>query len=156
MRQIHMQVRPDHPLNQLFAELINKHVVLTAGIDDIQISRYLARILTDFTHVNSLYRVRNAKGKRLEEVAEMLIESNPLLEASSFIREREVRKHVGDYTMFVAGLFPEYVARLPRRNFRVDALINNLRAGKNPYKWVASFDHFNFGRKRLCFANSPI
>jgi len=46
----------------------------------------------------------------------MLIESNPLLEATSFGREREVRKHVGDYTLFVTGLFPESVARASRGN----------------------------------------
>jgi hypothetical protein len=44
----------------------------------------------------------------------MLIESNPLLEASSFDRERAVRKHVGDYTPFMMGLFPESVTRLRR------------------------------------------
>ena len=38
----------------------------------------------------------------------MLIESNPLLEAHSFDREREVRKRIGDYTLFLTGLFPEY------------------------------------------------
>src|SRR5437899_6632116 len=50
-------------------------------------------------------------GRRLEDVGEMLIESNPLLGAASFGREREVRKHVGDYTLFLTGLFPEHLKR---------------------------------------------
>src|SRR2546429_6102266 len=55
---------------------------------------------------------------RSEDVGEMLIESNPMLEAPSFDRERAVRKHVGDYTLFMTGLFPESVAksRLTKRS----------------------------------------
>ena len=139
-----MRIRPDHPLNKLFAELTSKHLVNTAGVDDPQMARYIAGVLVDFTHVDSLYRIRNAKGRRLEEVGEMMIESNPLLDAPSFFREREVRKHIGDYTLFIAGLFPEYVHRLPTRGMRMDAFIDYMQAGKESYRIVASFDQFEF------------
>jgi hypothetical protein len=43
----------------------------------------------------------------------MLIESNPLLAARSFDREREVWKHVGDFTLFFTGLFPDTLPRCP-------------------------------------------
>lgn len=113
-------------------------------MEDIEVARYIASLLVDFTHVDSLYRVRNAKGKRLEEVAEMLMESNPVLEGRSFFYEREVRKHVGDYTLFLSGLFPEYVSRLPRRGRGADAFIDYMQAGKESYRVVASFDQFEF------------
>ena len=70
-------------------------------------------LLIDFVDVENLYLIRNCRSKRLEDVGEMLVESNPLLEAKSFEREREVRKHIGDYTLFLTGMFPEYVATLP-------------------------------------------
>lgn len=139
-----MRIRTDHPLNRLFADLVHKHLVRSAGIEDIEVARYIASLLVDFTHVDSLYRIRNAKGKRLEEVAEMLIESNPILEGRSFFHEREVRKHVGDYTLFLSGLFPEYVSRLPVRGLRRDAFIDYMEAGKESYRVVASFDQFEF------------
>ena len=91
---------------------------------------YMGDLLIDFVHVDNLYRIRNCRGKRLEEVGEMLVESNPVLEASSFEREREVCKHIGDYTLFLTGMFPEYVATLPRRGLRLDALIDYVDAGK--------------------------
>lgn len=75
---------------------------------------YVADLLVDFTHIDRVYRIRNARGKRLEEAGEMLVESNPLLGAPSFGRERQLRKHIGDYTLFLTGMFPEYVAALPR------------------------------------------
>ncbi len=107
-------------------------------------SAYIAGLLTDFVSAESLYRIRNSRGKRLEEVGEMLIESNPLLDGSSFLREREVRKHVGDYTLFLTGLFPEYVAALPRRGLRLDSLIDYVKAGKESYRIVAAFDQFEY------------
>src|SRR5262249_62094620 len=95
---------------RLFAELVAKELPA-----DREVSAYVANLLIDFVHVDRLYQVRNSRGKRLEEVGEMLVESNPALDARSFEREREVRKHIGDYTLFLTGMFPEYVATLPRR-----------------------------------------
>jgi hypothetical protein len=139
-----MGIRADHPLNYLFAELIDRHLVRAAGIDDMPVARYVAGVLVDFTHVDTLYRVRDASGRRLEEVGEMLIESNPLLGGQSFVYEREVRKHIGDYTLFLTGLFPEAVARIHRRRTAVDAFIDFMQAGKESYNVVASFDQFEF------------
>ena len=61
-------------------------------------------ILTDFMHVDHAYCIRDARRRRVKEVAETLVESL-LLEASPFDREREVRKHVADFTLFFTGLF---------------------------------------------------
>jgi hypothetical protein len=132
-------VSRNHPLRQLFTELVGREL----GADR-EAAAYVADLLVDFTHVDLLYRIRNARGKRLEAVGEMLIESNPLLDARSFGREREVRKHIGDFTLFLTGMFPEYVAALPRRGLRLDSVIDYVKAGKESYRVVASFDQFEY------------
>lgn len=139
-----IQVSPNHPLRRLFSELLYKHLIQAARLDDPQISDYVGDLLVSFTHVDNLYRLRNSKGRRLEDVAEMLIASDPLLEGRSFEYEREVRKHIGDYTLFLTGLFPEYVGRLNRKPFRMDSLIDYLKAGKESYRVVAAFDQFEY------------
>src|SRR5690349_11131258 len=101
-------------------------------------------LLVNFTHVDNLYRLRNSKGRRLEDVGEMLIASNPLLEGRSFNYEREVRKHIGDYTLFLTGMFPEYVVRIHRQKRRLDSFVDYLKAGKESYSVVAAFDQFEF------------
>jgi hypothetical protein len=129
----------NHPLRRLFSSLIDQEFQ-----GEREIGAYVANLMADFAHVDSLYRIRNSRGKRLEDVAEMMIESNPLLGATSFDREREVRKHIGDYTLFLTGLFPEYVASLPRRGLRLDSMIDYLKAGKESYRIVAAFDQFEY------------
>lgn len=137
-------ISPNHPLRSLFAELIEKRLLGTAQLNDHNIARYVAGLLVDFCHVENVYRIRDTKGKRLEEVGEMLLASNPLLEGRSFIYEREVRKHIGDYTLFLMGLFPEHITRIHRKGMGVDAFIDYMKAGKESYAIVAAFNQFEF------------
>src|SRR6516165_4625539 len=139
-----MFIEPNHPLARLFRELVQRRFYNDSQIRDGDVTAYISGLLSRFTDVRELYRIRNARGKRLEDVGEMLIESNPLLEASSFDREREVRKHIGDYTLFLCGLFPEYVASLPRRSLRLDSIVDYVKAGKESYRVVSYFDQFEY------------
>ena len=141
-----MPIGPDHPLRRLFGELVRRHFQ-----DDASIAQYVSALLLDFVHVDNLYRICNARGKRLEDVGEMLIESNPLLQASSFDWERAVRKHIGDYTLFLTGLFPEYVASLPRRGLRLDGVVDYIKAGKESYRIVSCFDQFEYRNEAPLF-----
>ncbi len=143
-KPMRFSISSNHPLRRLFAELVQRHLLEAAQVEDPQLAQYIAHLLADFTHVENLYCIRNSQGKRLEDVGEMLLASNPLLEAPSFIYEREVRKHIGDYTLFIAGLFPEHIARISRQKQRLDSLVDYLKAGKESYKVVASFDQFEF------------
>jgi hypothetical protein len=135
----------DHPLRHFFAGVVRRRFDADLRLPDPRLAGYVSGLLVDFTHVDSLYRVRDARGRRLEDVGEMLLESNPLLGADSFDREREVRKHVGDYVLFMTGLFPEALSG--RRRFgqaRLDAFVDYVKAGKESYEVVAAFDQFEY------------
>jgi len=139
-----MSIGRNHPLSRLFAELVARRFYRDVQVREPRVVDYVSALLTEFTHVDSLYRVRNARGQRLEDVGEMLIESDPRLQAASFDRERAVRKHIGDYTLFLTGLFPEYVASLSRRGIRLDAFIDYVKVGRESYHIVSSFDQFEY------------
>jgi hypothetical protein len=147
-----MHISREHPLRQLFGELVRRHFFQGIKLYDNDVAEYVSGVLTDFAHVDNLYRIRNARGRRIEEVAELLVESNPLLEASSFDREREVRKHVGDFTLFFTGLFPEAVASLPRlRPLSIDTFVDYVSAGKESYAVVAAFNLFEYEQEAPLF-----
>lgn len=139
-------------LRNFLGELVWRHFFEDVRLEEPQVATYVTALLADFARTENLYRIRNALGKRLEDVAAMLAESNPLLDAASFDREREVRKHVGDYTLFMTGLFPESVARTRRRQqSRVDAFVNFVQAGKESYAIVSSFDQFEYREEAPVF-----
>jgi len=137
-------ISQNHPLRALFAKLVQTRLLGTAQLNDIAAATYVTGVLVEFCHVDNLYKIRNSRGKALQDVGEMLIASNPILEGHSFIYEREVRKHIGDYTLFLAGIFPEYVARMHRQGRRLDSFVDYLKAGKESYSVVAAFDQFEF------------
>jgi hypothetical protein len=137
-------ISQNHPLSALFVDLVQTRLLGTAQLNDVPAARYVAGVLVNFCHIDNLYRIRSSRDKALEDVGEMLIASNPVLEGHSFIYEREVRKHIGDYTLFLAGIFPEYVARIHRQKRRLDSFVDYLKAGKESYSIVAAFDQFEF------------
>jgi hypothetical protein len=139
-------------LRNFLGELVWRHFFEDVRLEEPQVATYVAAVLADFARTENLYRIRNAEGKRLEDVGEMLVESNPLLEAASFDREREVRKHVGDYTLFMTGLFPENVARIQQRQRpRLEAFVDFVQAGKESYAVVSSFNQFEYREEAPLF-----
>ncbi len=128
-----------HPLEQLFRDLVERAFVLSLRWDDRQVIDYLTRLLMQFTHRDALYALRDVNGRPLEEVAEMLYYADVRLGAQSFYQEREVHKHIGDYTLFWTGLFPEAVPKL-RASLRKDHLVDYVRQGKQSYYLVSLFD----------------
>ncbi len=108
--------------------------------DEIQI--YIAAMLAEFHMSDHLWNVRDANERSLVQVAELLAEADPVFgNAPSFERERQVRKHVGDYTLFLAGMFPEGLNRSRfRRMRRPDDPTDLIKVGRESYLAVASFD----------------
>src|ERR1700729_1276140 len=113
---------PDsHPLEKFFIEVVGKRYAKEIGIRDPQIVNYVAHLLTEFCEVEQQQKIRTADGKPLTDVGKMLVESNPVYgPAPSFDREREIRKHIGDYTLFYTGMFPESINHFRLRKQRVE------------------------------------
>jgi hypothetical protein len=138
-------ISEDHPLRRLFRDLVWRRFVADRTVADPEIADYVARLLTDFVHIDRVFRLRNARGRRLEEVGEMLLQSNPLLDGRSFDAERELRKHIGDFTLFFTGLFPEWLdSVVRRRRIGIDAFVDYVKAGKESYAIVSEFNEFEY------------
>ena len=98
---------------------------------------YLAALLTRFARTEELYAIRDAAGRPLDSVTGLLIEAERAwdFQAPDFdpFRERRVRQHVGDYALFMAGLFREHVERRAGTAYYI-------RQGQRAYQAVADFD----------------
>jgi len=137
-------VLPGQALRTLLRELVRRNFLQPLGITDSEITSYVSDLLAEFSRTENLYRIRDSRGKRLEDIGQMLAASDPLHEASSFEREREVRKHIGDFTLFFAGLFPEALNHWRLRRQRLESVVDYVRAGKESYFIVAAFNQFEY------------
>lgn len=125
------QIPDDHPIRRLFRSLTEMSFG-QIDLHDRDIMRYVADLLVEFVHIDNLFRVRDAHGKRLEYLADMLIE----LTEQGPIDERAIRKHIGDYAMFIVGLYPESLTH--RR--RAVSPEYYIAQGKESYLVVAEMD----------------
>jgi hypothetical protein len=146
-------VPESHPLQQLFVELVGRTYAEQIGIRDPQVVNYVAHLLAEFCDVEQLFKIRNAMGDQLTDVGEMLMESNPVFgPAPSFDRERQVRKHIGDYTLFFTGMFPESINHFRLRRNRLENFVDWMKAGKESYYIVSKFEHFEYAKVAPLFA----
>ena len=147
-------ISESHPLQQLFQDLVGRHYAEEIGIRDPQIVAYVSHLLAEFCDAEQLFKIRDAFNRPLNDVGEMLLESDPIYgPAPSFDRERQVRKHIGDYTLFFAGMFPESINHFRLRRHRVENFIDMMKAGKESYYIVSKFEHFEYAKVAPLFAN---
>jgi len=137
---VSQRISDHHPLRLLFNELVRETFRAQLGVDEPGVPEYMANMLVDFTHRDRLFCLRSARGRQLEEVAEMLMEGDVSLNAASFEREREVHKHIGDFTLFWSGVYPEMLRYFRAANRR-DHLIDYVEQGRKSYGIAATFDY---------------
>lgn len=121
------------------------------GLAEPATVEYVSDVLTRFAHTRSLYAVHDRAGRPLCHVADMLAEwHGPGYEDTpDRHRQASVARHVGEYTLFMSGLFRE---RLKSRG-ELDYYMDN---GRNAFLHCAHYElnpkrqslfrglHFNF------------
>ena len=94
---------PSASLRELFSGSAENTFQVQLGVADPPLIDYLSELLVRFIRQDSLFRVRNPKGKRAQNVAEMLVEAGHRIGQA----KRDVHRHIGDFALFWAGLYPE-------------------------------------------------
>jgi hypothetical protein len=128
---------PDHPLRRLFAGLTEHAFMDTLGMGDPSLVDYLSLLLSRFVHMDALCRLRDAGGKRLEEVADMLMAVQDMPSGGRTLRE--VHRHIGDFTLFWTGVYPDALKRLCSA-LKKDHFIDYCEQGKRSYYIASTYE----------------
>ncbi|TWT57588.1 hypothetical protein KOR42_09500 [Thalassoglobus neptunius] len=115
-------------LRNLFAAVTEQTFQVEFGVADPPLIDYLSDMLVRFTRVDVIFKVRDVVGRRLEEVAEMMMEA----EQCTSKPKAEIHRHIGDFTLFWTGVYPEGLKRLKALD-RKDAMIDYQAQGKRSY-----------------------
>ncbi|MBI3634756.1 MAG: hypothetical protein HY216_00890 [Candidatus Rokubacteria bacterium] len=103
------------------------------ALQDDPAASYLADLLTRFARTENVYPV-GLTVRRLETVVDMLLEIqgawNDAGPAFGPEREVTVRRHIGDYTLFMLGVFRERVEQIASTGYYVSQ-------GKRAYHFVS-------------------
>ncbi len=141
-------VPQEHMLRALFHELVGDCYNRGAGVDDAEITSYVADLLTDFTESERIYSLRDEVGRPLRDLDAMLVAADPVNgTAASFDAERSARKQIGDYALFFAGMYPEAIG-VSARPISFERLV---AAGRDSYSIVAAFNLFEYAQEAPLF-----
>src|SRR5438876_11499200 len=132
---------PEHPLRRLFAGLTEQTFMTNLGVADPQLVDYLSILLSRFVHLDALHRFKNAQGKRIEEVVDMILEAEAL--PATGRTRREYHRHIGDFTLFWTGVYPEALRRL-QSVLNKDHFIDYCEHGKRSYYIASTFEEEHY------------
>lgn len=129
------EIPETHPLHRLFRGFAEHTFMTELGIADPGLVGYVAGLLARFVPTEAIWRLRDRQGRRLTEVSAMLAEAES---ADDDARKRECHRHVGDFTLFWTGVFPEALSQL-RASHSADHLLDFQRQGKRSYFLASTY-----------------
>lgn len=134
-------IRSENPLHEAFLPVVQEQVARHVASQGLaQVENYLTTLLVEFAHTDRLYAVRDADGRPVTTVSEMVAQGDVRLHAESFTREREVHKHIGDFLLFWGGVYPDHLQRL-RLAGGHELVCDYRRQGEASYHLVSTFSH---------------
>lgn len=142
-----------HPLELFFQQAVRNSYEGKLGLNDPDATAYVARLLCEFSESDKLYMVRDEMGRPIDELTVMMEAADPVHgTAPSFDAERALRKHIGDYALFVAGMYPEAMGSSRRLRRHHPSLGELIQAGKESYYIVSQFNLFEYEQEAPLFA----
>src|SRR2546422_8099927 len=96
------------PSPALFAYVAVRHTLRAAGIDDRELADYLAALLLEFGDHDRHIRLGTTDDQTYRYLVDVVAELADLDGAGE--RAFLLQTHLGNYSLWLAGLFPDYVA----------------------------------------------
>lgn len=125
-----MQAEPRNTLRKFFAGLSEQTFQCQLGVADPPLIDYITDLLVRFIRSDTVYRIRSLTGQPLAQVVTMMLEAEKRVGDA----KRDVHRHIGDFTLFWAGVYPE---TLHQAQSCSDELVDYCQQGKRSY-WIAS------------------
>ncbi|MBA3831120.1 MAG: hypothetical protein H0X34_04340 [Chthoniobacterales bacterium] len=112
--------------------VLARHVLQRAEISDRKLCDYVASLLETFSRANGLHAPHTSDEQGQQYLSDMLIALSHASAAETFL----LRAHVGNYSLFVSGIFHENAQRRSRRG--APDLEFYEKIGRTNYQLVAS------------------
>ncbi len=128
-------IQPHHAseaLRHFFSGTVQHVMHVEMGICDTRLADYLTDMLSKLIHVDDFYPFRDATGRRIRNLAEMVADADLGDDVPPRERDRAVHQHIGDFALFWTGVFPEGLRQLARVG-AAHRLDDYLAQGKRSY-----------------------
>lgn len=119
-------------LHRYFAGLAEDTFESQLGLVDPPLVDYVTDLLVRFVRSDGVFRLRSLAGRPLIEIVDMMREADQRIGEA----RREVYRHIGDFTLFWTGVYPERVSALNVVQ-SIDHLVDYREHGKRSYRMAS-------------------
>ena len=124
-------------MHRYFAGLAEATFQTQLGVVDPPMIDYLSDLLIRFVRNDAVHSVRSVNGQPLLSVTEMVSEATQRLGDA----KRKIHQHIGDFTLFWAGVYPEALRRPgDPADTTSDQFENYCTHGRRAYRIASSID----------------
>ncbi len=120
--------------SQFYFYVLARHVLREAGIDDRKLCDYVGSLLEAFSRTNQLQTCDQLESRAHQYISDMLIALQRITPQQAFL----LRAHIGNYSLFISGIFHENTQR--RRMRGGPGLKFYEDVGRTNYQLVASHE----------------
>ncbi len=117
----------------LYFYVLTRRVFRDNDIEDRDIADYVACMLAKFSSTQRAHNISGAHDRNYEYIVDMLEDT---LDASSFDAFM-IRSHIGNYALFMTGVFPDYIYRRATYGRRAPGFEYYEEMGSSSYRWAS-------------------
>jgi hypothetical protein len=96
---------------QLYFYILTRHVLKETGIESRPLSDYVASVLEKFSHRAGMRSPADGSTNPIQYLSDMLVALRQASPTQTFL----IRAHVGNYSLFISGIFRECVVTRAQR-----------------------------------------
>jgi hypothetical protein len=120
--------------SQFYFYVLARYVLREVGIDDRKLCDYVGSLLETFSRANQLNNPDGIENRAHEYISDMLIALQRVTPQQAFL----LRAHIGNYSLFISGIFHENAQRRSLRGG--PALKFYEEVGRTNYQLVAAHE----------------
>jgi hypothetical protein len=122
----HLSISP-----QLYFYVLTRHVLKESGMPDRKLSDYIASLLETFSRTARLKSPANGVAQPIQYLSDLMLALRDASPVQTFL----IRAHVGNYSLFLSGIFPGTVQARSERGAPAFSYYEEM--GRMNYKVVA-------------------
>ena len=124
------------PIGRYFAGLTESTFQSQLGVVDPPLIDYLTLLLLHSIRTDVVHQVRGVTGRPLMSVPEMVAEASKRLGDA----KRNLHRHIGDFTLFWAGVYPESLRSSKSTAATADQFESYCSYGKRSYRIASAIE----------------
>jgi hypothetical protein len=117
----------------LYFYILTRRALLDYHLDDRNMADYVASLLAEFSSVKRAHTISQHHSKAYFYLTDMMVD---LLDATSW-EAFLIRSHIGNYALFLTGIFPDYVYRKSTYGRKAPGFDYYEKMGSSSYRWAS-------------------